>query len=159
MVTPSLPPSRPLFKLLLAVQEERDDALQRFRSGETPVLVATEVAARGLDVPGVSTVLVYDFPPEFLQYVHRIGRTGRAGAKGSAVCFFTPRHRRHAPALVQMMRDAQCPVPVGERGARLKCAKGDGVWRLVSKVGWLGRMRVEVGSEYWLSRYESRLPR
>jgi superfamily II DNA/RNA helicase len=51
-----------------------------FRKGKAPLLVATDVAARGLDIPGVALVLVYDFPLQVEDYVHRIGRTGRAGA-------------------------------------------------------------------------------
>lgn len=68
-------------------QNQRRRALDRFRSGNARVLVATDVAARGLDVDGISHVFNYDLPMEPEAYVHRIGRTGRAGARGSAISF------------------------------------------------------------------------
>jgi ATP-dependent RNA helicase DDX5/DBP2 len=58
--------------------------LGEFRAGKSPILVATDVAARGLDVKDVRHVVNYDFPGQIEDYVHRIGRTGRAGAKGAA---------------------------------------------------------------------------
>jgi ATP-dependent RNA helicase RhlE len=68
-------------------QSAREKALGLFRRGSVPVLVATDVAARGIDVPDVSHVVNYDLPNVAENYVHRIGRTGRAGAKGSAISF------------------------------------------------------------------------
>ena len=68
-------------------QGQRERALQAFRDGRTLVLVATDVAARGLDIPGVRTVYNYDLPNVPEAYVHRIGRTARAGADGAAVAF------------------------------------------------------------------------
>lgn len=63
-------------------QREREDALKRFRSGKTPILVATAVAARGLDIPHVKHVINFDLPSDVEEYVHRIGRTGRMGNLG-----------------------------------------------------------------------------
>ncbi len=74
-------------------QNQRDRALDAFRRGRFRVLVATDVAARGLDVDGVTHVFNYDLPLEPEAYVHRIGRTGRAGATGTAVAFCTPEER------------------------------------------------------------------
>ena len=68
-------------------QAKRVKTLERFRSGETPVMVATDVAGRGIHVDGVSHVFNYDLPEELEDYVHRIGRTGRAGASGLAISF------------------------------------------------------------------------
>jgi ATP-dependent RNA helicase RhlE len=68
-------------------QNARERALAQFRSGETPVLVATDVAARGIDVDGISHVVNYDLPEVAESYVHRIGRTGRAGRVGAAISF------------------------------------------------------------------------
>ena len=68
-------------------QPQRERALSEFKSGKTPVLVATDVAARGIDIPGVSHVLNYELPNVPEQYVHRIGRTARAGADGIAIAF------------------------------------------------------------------------
>ena len=64
-------------------QREREDALKRFRSGKTPILVATAVAARGLDIPHVKHVINFDLPSDVEEYVHRIGRTGRMGNLGT----------------------------------------------------------------------------
>jgi ATP-dependent RNA helicase RhlE len=71
-------------------QAERIKALEAFKAGELEVLVATDVAARGLDVAGVPCVINYDLPYNAEDYVHRIGRTGRAGAKGDAIALYTP---------------------------------------------------------------------
>ena len=68
-------------------QANRERAIAQFRSGEVPVLIATDIAARGIDIPGVSHVINYDLPEVPEQYVHRIGRTARAGAEGKAVAF------------------------------------------------------------------------
>merc|ERR1719386_187781 len=70
-------------------QREREDALRSFRSGRTPMLVATDVAARGLDIPNVMHVINYDMPNDIDDYVHRIGRTGRAGHEGLATAFIS----------------------------------------------------------------------
>lgn len=71
-------------------QNQRLKALKDFRSGEVRVLVATDIAARGIDVDGISHVVNYDFPPHAEDYVHRIGRTGRAQAIGDAISFVSP---------------------------------------------------------------------
>jgi ATP-dependent RNA helicase RhlE len=70
-------------------QGQRLQALNRFRSGDVRVLIATDIAARGIDVDGISHVINYDFPPQPEDYVHRIGRTGRAQAIGDAISFIT----------------------------------------------------------------------
>jgi len=75
-------------------QVQRDRVMGRFRSGQVELLVATDVAARGLDIEHVSHVINYDIPLDPEIYVHRIGRTGRAGRAGSAVTLVTPRERR-----------------------------------------------------------------
>mmetsp|Transcript_14995 Transcript_14995/g.27789 ORF Transcript_14995/g.27789 Transcript_14995/m.27789 type:complete len:671 (-) Transcript_14995:137-2149(-) len=72
-------------------QDQREEALQAFKSGANPVLVATDVAARGLDIPNVSLVVNFDMPKQLDDYVHRIGRTGRAGRKGTAVALVNER--------------------------------------------------------------------
>lgn len=72
-------------------QAEREEALKAFKSGENPILVATDVAARGLDIPNVSLVVNFDLPKQLDDYVHRIGRTGRAGRKGVAVALVNER--------------------------------------------------------------------
>ncbi len=71
-------------------QSQRDAALEGFRSGRHQVLVATDVAARGLDVEGITHVINYDVPPVATDYIHRVGRTARAEAEGEAITFVTP---------------------------------------------------------------------
>merc|ERR1711874_247393 len=72
-------------------QVEREEALSAFKSGSNPVLVATDVAARGLDIPNIALVVNFDMPKQLDDYVHRIGRTGRAGRKGVAIAFVNER--------------------------------------------------------------------
>mmetsp|Transcript_96245 Transcript_96245/g.220670 ORF Transcript_96245/g.220670 Transcript_96245/m.220670 type:complete len:267 (+) Transcript_96245:632-1432(+) len=69
-------------------QADREAALNAFRSGSSPVMVATDIASRGLDVKAIQYVVNYDLPETTAQYIHRIGRTGRAGASGTALTFF-----------------------------------------------------------------------
>ena len=75
-------------------QQERERILGRFRQGHSRILVATDVMARGVDIPTVSHVVNYDIPQLAIEYVHRIGRTGRAGRTGEAITLITPRQRR-----------------------------------------------------------------
>src|SRR5207247_5800702 len=70
-------------------QRQRDMAIQAFRTGKTGLLIATDVAARGLDIAKVSHVINYDMPEEPGMYFHRIGRTARAGRRGIAISFLT----------------------------------------------------------------------
>ncbi len=69
-------------------QQQREEALRDFRAGRCPILIATAVAARGLDIEDVKQVVNYDLPQEIEEYVHRIGRTGRIGNQGKATSFF-----------------------------------------------------------------------
>ncbi|XP_026399506.1 DEAD-box ATP-dependent RNA helicase 20-like isoform X1 [Papaver somniferum] len=87
-------------------QAERDWVLAEFRSGKSPIMTATDVAARGLDVKDVKYVVNYDFPGSLEDYVHRIGRTGRAGAKGTAYTFFTAANARFAKELIGILEEA-----------------------------------------------------
>ncbi len=92
-------------------QQEREYALKSFRSGKTPILVATDVAARGLDIPHVTHVINFDLPSDIDDYVHRIGRTGRAGKKGLATAFFTDKDGGLARPLMELMEEAGQEVP------------------------------------------------
>ena len=83
-------------------QREREYALDMFRSGRTPILVATAVAARGLDIPNVTHVVNYDLPADIDDYVHRIGRTGRAGNVGHATAFFNRNNRNIVRDLIKL---------------------------------------------------------
>ncbi|KAL8038713.1 hypothetical protein ABFX02_11G125400 [Erythranthe guttata] len=92
-------------------QGEREHILSQFRTGRSPVLVATDVAARGLDVKDIRVVVNYDFPTGVEDYVHRIGRTGRAGATGVAYTFFGDQNSKHASELVKILEGANQNVP------------------------------------------------
>lgn len=91
-------------------QNQRDRALERFRAGEVGVLVATDVLARGIDVPGVGLVVNYDLPQQAQDYVHRIGRTGRAGAAGLAVTLATPEDDEALRAIERFVGHAIPPL-------------------------------------------------
>ena len=92
-------------------QPEREDALRSFRSGRTPIMVATDVAARGLDIPNVTHVINFDLPNEIDDYVHRIGRTGRAGNSGVATALINEKNRNIVRDLVVLLSEAGQEVP------------------------------------------------
>jgi ATP-dependent RNA helicase RhlE len=87
-------------------QGARTRALAEFRSAQTPVLVATDIAARGLDVDDIAQVFNYDLPPDPETYVHRIGRTGRAGADGKAVSFCSTQERPQLRSIERLLGQA-----------------------------------------------------
>ncbi|KAI8393480.1 P-loop containing nucleoside triphosphate hydrolase protein [Radiomyces spectabilis] len=88
-------------------QKERDWVLNQFRTGGHPIMVATDVASRGIDVKDVKFVINYDFPTNIEDYVHRVGRTGRGGRTGSSITFFTAENARSARDLVQILQETQ----------------------------------------------------
>ncbi len=92
-------------------QREREMALSTFRSGRTPIMVATAVAARGLDIPNVTHVINYDLPSDIDDYVHRIGRTGRAGNTGIATAFFNRGNKNILRELIELLNEANQEVP------------------------------------------------
>jgi len=98
-------------------QDKREKAIADFKAAKQTPLIATDVASRGLDVQDVELVINYTFPLTIEDYVHRIGRTGRAGKKGLAICFFCPEskgvqdEKAHAGDLAKVLRDAKQPVP------------------------------------------------
>ncbi|CAO3590197.1 unnamed protein product [Absidia cylindrospora] len=92
-------------------QQQRTEALQQFKDGSFPVMVATDVAARGLDIPDVEYVINLTFPLTIESYVHRIGRTGRGGKKGTAYTFFTPLDKAHSGELINVLKQANQQVP------------------------------------------------
>lgn len=91
--------------------QEREHALRSFRTGVTPILVATDVAARGLDIPHVAHVVNFDLPSDIDDYVHRIGRTGRAGKSGLATAFFNEKDTSLARPLAELMQESNQEVP------------------------------------------------
>ena len=86
------------------VQNQREQIICRLKNGRLDILVATDVAARGLDVDRISHVINYDVPSDTESYIHRIGRTGRAGRSGEAILFVTPRERRMLTAIEKATR-------------------------------------------------------
>ncbi|KAL1839682.1 hypothetical protein VTJ49DRAFT_1247 [Mycothermus thermophilus] len=88
-------------------QNERDWVLDQFKTGKSPIMVATDVASRGIDVRNITHVLNYDYPNNSEDYIHRIGRTGRAGAKGTAITFFTTDNAKQARDLVNVLQEAK----------------------------------------------------
>ena len=95
-------------------QNQRARALQEFKDGKIRVLVATDIAARGIGVDGITRVINYDFPPHTEDYVHRIGRTGRANMDGVAISFLTAADRDALRALERFIRRSiQIRKPIG----------------------------------------------
>ena len=93
-------------------QGEREEALRAFKRGTTPVMVGTDVASRGLDIPNVTQVINYDLPTNIDDYVHRIGRTGRAGNTGSALSFINEKNAGVVRDLRDMLAENDQVVPL-----------------------------------------------
>ncbi|KAF2881010.1 hypothetical protein ILUMI_25158 [Ignelater luminosus] len=87
-------------------QQERDHVMREFRNGKCSILVATDVAARGLDVEGIKYVINFDYPNSSEDYIHRIGRTGRSDSTGTSYAFFTPNNFKQAKDLVSVLKEA-----------------------------------------------------
>ena len=92
-------------------QVDRDDIIQSFKNGELPILIATSVAARGLDVKLLKLVINYDCPNHMEDYVHRAGRTGRAGNTGTCITFITPDQDKYAKDLQTALEASKVEVP------------------------------------------------
>ncbi|XP_053296452.1 DEAD-box helicase 3 X-linked a isoform X10 [Pleuronectes platessa] len=92
-------------------QRDREEALNQFRSGRCPILVATAVAARGLDISNVKHVINFDLPSDIEEYVHRIGRTGRVGNLGLATSFFNDKNSNITKDLLDILVEAKQEVP------------------------------------------------
>ena len=94
-------------------QGQRMKALEDFKFGKVPLLVATDVAARGLDIPNVEVVINVTFPLTIEDYVHRIGRTGRGGKSGKSITFFTDNEKHLAGELQKLLREGGYEIPEG----------------------------------------------
>ncbi|CAL1273312.1 unnamed protein product [Larinioides sclopetarius] len=110
-------------------QNEREYALKQFRSGFCPILVATDVAARGLDVDDIKYVINVDYPNSSEDYVHRIGRTGRSNNSGTAYTFFTFQDMKQAKDLVDILTEAKQDIDpalynLAEMSKTFRCGKG-----------------------------------
>ena len=94
-------------------QIDRDSAIEDFKNGVSQVLIATSIAARGLDVKQLRLVVNYSSPNHYEDYVHRCGRTGRAGTPGTAVTFIGEEEERFAPELVKALNNSSQVWRVG----------------------------------------------
>ncbi|CAL4949284.1 unnamed protein product [Urochloa decumbens] len=140
-------------------QSEREKVLNHFRSGRSPILVATDVAARGLDIKDIRVVINYDFPTGVEDYVHRIGRTGRAGATGVAYTFFCDQDSKYASDLIKILEGANQKVP---RDLEDMASRGGGRGRKRNR--WAtrpdrGGSRSELDSRYSSRDASGRSPR
>jgi superfamily II DNA/RNA helicase len=112
-------------------QNEREAALKKFVDNQCPLMFATDVAARGLDIKGVTHVVNFDMARDVESYVHRIGRTGRAGELGASVTFWNPDYDKEcAPALCKIARDAGQEVP--EWLAKFEKSKESKQWKVAN---------------------------
>ncbi|VEN43983.1 unnamed protein product [Callosobruchus maculatus] len=125
-------------------QQERDYVLKEFRNGNAQILVATDVAARGLDVDGIKYVVNYDYPNSSEDYIHRIGRTGRSDTTGTSYAFFTPSNYRQAKDLVSVLTEAKQAVNPKLEEIANKCGgyggggRGGGRWGYGNGGGYRG---------------------
>lgn len=92
-------------------QEDRERALADIKSGFIKLIIATDVASRGLDIDDITYILNYDFPSNAEEYVHRVGRTGRAGRTGKSITFFTREDWRHAQELIDILSKSESTIP------------------------------------------------
>ncbi|AUS09073.1 ATP-dependent helicase [Laceyella sacchari] len=125
-------------------QQQRDRVMNAFRQGEVELLVATDVAARGIDVGSVSHVINFDIPQDVESYVHRIGRTGRAGRKGFALTLVTPREMKQLRTIEQ------------ETGVKLRARELPSLEEVAAKQqqSWMGQIEEIVKSDADLSLFE-----
>ncbi|XP_016387788.1 probable ATP-dependent RNA helicase DDX5 isoform X2 [Sinocyclocheilus rhinocerous] len=113
-------------------QQERDWVLNEFKYGKAPILIATDVASRGLDVEDIKFVINYDYPNNSEDYIHRIGRTARSQKTGTAYTFFTPNNMKQAHDLVSVLREANQAINpkliqmAEDRGGRSRGGRGGG---------------------------------
>ncbi|KAF2263735.1 hypothetical protein CC78DRAFT_544684 [Lojkania enalia] len=141
-------------------QNERDWVLNEFKTGKSPIMVATDVASRGIDVRNITHVLNYDYPNNSEDYVHRIGRTGRAGAKGTSITFFTSDNSKQARDLVGILTESKQQIdPRLHEMARYNSGGGGGRWggggrgrgggRGGGGRGWTGSNNAPIRNSRW----------
>jgi len=97
--------------MVIALKEKEKKLSTVFKSGKKPILIATDVASRGLDIPNVLHVINYDMPNNIESYIHRIGRTGRAGNSGLATAFMNEDNANIASQIIQTLEDTDQEVP------------------------------------------------
>ncbi|MGA9582026.1 MAG: DEAD/DEAH box helicase [Allosphingosinicella sp.] len=118
-------------------QPQRERALAEFKDGKVRIMIATDIAARGIDVSGVSHVINFDLPNVSEQYVHRIGRTARAGAAGVAIAYCAEDERPYLKGIERLTKQTLTPVPLPEgfnaEAARIKAARANSPIQIVER--------------------------
>jgi ATP-dependent RNA helicase RhlE len=118
-------------------QPQRERALAEFKDGKVKILIATDIAARGIDVSGVSHVINFDLPNVSEQYVHRIGRTARAGAAGVAIAYCAEDERPYLKGIERLTKQVLTPVPLPEgfnaEASRIKAARANSPIQIVER--------------------------
>lgn len=129
-------------------QRRRDRVIEAFRQGRSRILVATDIAARGLDIPHLMHVINYDLPQCPEDYIHRIGRTGRAGAEGSALCLISPEDGKKWRAICQLMNPKGKPphVPSSKGPGKPRQHFGGGRFNSKSQGGF-GESKKKFGNQ------------
>ncbi|GAB7322617.1 hypothetical protein MBLNU13_g03528t1 [Cladosporium sp. NU13] len=141
-------------------QNERDWVLNEFKMGKSPIMVATDVASRGIDVKDITHVFNYDYPNNSEDYIHRIGRTARAGRQGTAITLFTTDNAKQARDLVNVLREAKQQIDPrlaemvryggGGGGGRGRGGRwGGGRGRGGGGGGWSGGNAAPLGNSRW----------
>lgn len=102
-------------------QDDRNKVISEFKKTDMPILVATDVAARGLDIPAIKTVVNYDVARDIDTHTHRIGRTGRAGESGTAYTLVLPKEKEFCPHLVRNLESSNQQVPQAILDLALQC--------------------------------------
>lgn len=129
-------------------QNARDWTLRQFKEGRSQIMIATDVASRGLDVKDIKCVINYDFPGSIEDYIHRIGRTARAGKSGDAYSFFTYEDSKRARELVKLLRDAKQEIP-DQLMSYSHSSRGGGRSNYRTGGGGRGRGRGGYGRSRW----------
>lgn len=133
-------------------QQQRDNTVHSFRAGKIWVLICTALLARGIDFKGVNLVINYDFPTSSVEYIHRIGRTGRAGNRGRAVTFFTEDDKPLLRSVANVIQQAGCPVPEYIKGFQKLLSKQKK--RMIKKP--LERESISTTPKYFLEQAKQR---
>ena len=92
------------------IKEQRDEVVMKFRTGKLSILICTDLMSRGIDFLNVNYVVNYDFPQSIVSYIHRVGRTGRAGNKGTAITLYTDNDVEYLRSIANLMKKSGCEV-------------------------------------------------
>lgn len=136
-------------------QQKRMSVLKNFKSGNLDILVATDVAARGLDISGVTHVYNYDIPQDPESYVHRIGRTGRAGKEGMSVTFVTPNEMGYLHVIEDLTKKRMLPMHPPTEKEAFQGQLGQAVEEIESKLDENGLDRYLQTADKLLENYEA----